>query len=242
MTQSLPNLNWRAFTAPKAGGVLSELEDAHAGDVQAGRFAVADGASESAFAAAWADLLVERYVANGGRWSNWLLPARQTWEQQCRQPDLPWYLEEKLAEGAFATLLGVSFRSPRQLQAAAVGDCCLFHVRGNVLRRAFPIERSQDFGLRPALLCSRRSLANEKTKRCQLRCDWRRRDLLLLATDALAQWFLKRAEDGATPWTECLELASQEQFDAWMMRLRNDKLIRNDDATLMVIGCESQRG
>jgi len=41
---------WRALGLPKRGHSAEEYEDAFAGDPKVGRFAVADGASESSFA------------------------------------------------------------------------------------------------------------------------------------------------------------------------------------------------
>ena len=45
-----PPLRWRALSLPKQGHATDEYEDAWAADPAAGRFAVADGASESVFA------------------------------------------------------------------------------------------------------------------------------------------------------------------------------------------------
>src|SRR6267378_47866 len=55
------------FRLPKAGSTQAEYEDAVAWSRRRGRFAVADGASASAFARLWAQLLVQAYV--GGRLS-----------------------------------------------------------------------------------------------------------------------------------------------------------------------------
>jgi hypothetical protein len=235
MPDAASNLLWHGFAVQKAGNGRAEYEDAFAGDAQTGRFAVADGASESAFAATWAELLVEHFVRQRGAWSAWLPSARRRWQEQCERPDVPWYLEEKIAEGAFATFLGVSFRGRDRWQAAAVGDCCLFQVRGDELRRAFPVRRSQDFGNRPDLLCSRSRPGGGKTKRFRLRADWSDGDVLLLATDALAQWFLRNVEEGGKPWNELLGLETQEQFANRIQEMRETKQARNDDATLLVI-------
>jgi hypothetical protein len=60
-------LDWTAYWQPKHGCTTDEYEDAWAADSAAGRFAVADGASESAFALTWAGLLAEGFVATSGR-------------------------------------------------------------------------------------------------------------------------------------------------------------------------------
>jgi hypothetical protein len=56
-------IRWRAFALHKDGNRPDEYEDAYAGNPRVGRFAVADGASESSFAALWAKLLVDGFVA-----------------------------------------------------------------------------------------------------------------------------------------------------------------------------------
>src|SRR5262249_44305113 len=127
------NLIWHAFQQPKNGHTAEEYEDACAGDPERGRFAVADGASESAFAGSWARILVKAYVKVPGSWSAWLPAARKRWRTQVEGKHLPWYAETKFQEGAQATLLGVAF-AEGVWHAQAVGDCCLFQVRGNDLR------------------------------------------------------------------------------------------------------------
>jgi hypothetical protein len=237
MKLASPRLVWRSYAVPKGDGRSEDLEDAFAGDSQRGRFAIADGASESAFAAAWAALLVTNYVQKPRRWSSL---ARESWEEQCQRPEMPWYLEHHFEEGAFAAFLGVSFRGPHQWQAVAIGDCCLFHVRNGDLRFAFPVSHSNDFGNRPTLLCSRHHPGRGNTRR--IRADWRDDDLLLLATDALAKWFLGKVEKCVKPWDELLCLASQEQFAGWIRRVRDSREICNDDTTVLIIGTESKGG
>src|SRR5438552_405223 len=101
---------WRALQLPKRGHTATEYEDACAADPVAGRFAVADGASESSFAACWARLLAEGFVAGGltPGTSAWLAPLRRQWREQVHNRPLPWYAEVKREQGAFATLLGVA--------------------------------------------------------------------------------------------------------------------------------------
>src|SRR3954471_6828632 len=95
---------WRALRLPKRGHTPEEYEDAFAADPAAGRFAVADGASESAFAGEWARLLAEPYVAASGPGTGWLEGARDRWVAALAGRELPWYLEEKFEQGAYATL------------------------------------------------------------------------------------------------------------------------------------------
>ncbi len=228
-------LDWRSFHTPKAGHTPDEYEDAYAGDPERGRFAIADGASESAFAGDWARILVRAYVRTPGSWSRWLPAARRRWRAKHQDLDLPWYAEAKFAEGAFATLLGIGFAG-EQWQAEAIGDSCLFQVRDHCLRRAFPVRRSAEFGNQPNLLGSRpKGNTQLLTKRIHLTGDWRQGDVLFLMTDALAQWFLKKIEDRGQPWKVLQALETEAQFAQWLENLRAARQIRNDDVTLICL-------
>jgi hypothetical protein len=153
---------------------------------------------------------------------------------------MPWYLEEELSAGAFAAFLGVTFTGRSRWHSGAIGDCCLFLVRGDRLYRAFPIRRSRDFGNHPRLLCSCRQGRTAKVKRSRVTGDWRSGDVMLLATDALAQWFLRNVEDGGEPWKELLGVECQEQFESLIQQTRDQNAIRNDDVTMVVV--QSQVG
>ena len=78
-------------------------------DVAAGRYGVADGASEGCFTGDWARLLVESFV-RGGEITSWptSLPALQEqWDAEVRAQDLPWYAETGVRQGACSTFLGL---------------------------------------------------------------------------------------------------------------------------------------
>jgi len=148
MPTNVPPLQWQAFHTHKRGNAPHEYEDAFAGNADKGRFAVADGASESSFVATWAKLLAESFVAAARRpWRelDWLAPARQHWAEDVDPLPLPWYAEEKREQGAYATFLGIAFRKgrtagdPAYWRAVAVGDSCLFRLRAGKLRQAFPL-------------------------------------------------------------------------------------------------------
>src|SRR4051794_19766200 len=105
---------FQEFRLPRRGHTVDECEDAAAGSPERGRFAVADGAAESSFAALWARLLVEEFVRTPdthSTWESWLPPLQQRWAEAVSPvPDaapLPWYLEARVQQGAYATFLGL---------------------------------------------------------------------------------------------------------------------------------------
>jgi hypothetical protein len=244
-----PATRWQSFCFHKEGNAPDEYEDAFAANPNTGRFAVADGASESSFASLWAKLLVEGFVARRQRRTpaGWLPPLRQRWAEAVDPLELDWFAEDKRQLGAFATFLGLSIqRAPKgaegRWKAVAIGDCCLFQIRDDRLFRAFPIRRSADFGNRPALLGSRAvtgqpaGLLGQAKQRVG---RWQACDRFLLTTDALAQWFLRRQEQRRKPWQSLLRrLAGPDPTNAltaYVGRLRSRKALKNDDVTLLVI-------
>src|SRR5262249_1524390 len=133
-----------------------------AADPGGGRFALADGASESSFAALWAQLLTEAFLAAPfpGDVSGWLDGPRGRWRTGVMGLELPWYAETNRETGAFAALVGVDLRPPEPQRrgawrAVAIGDPCLVRVREGKHLRAFPVRKARDFDNQPTLLGSR---------------------------------------------------------------------------------------
>ncbi len=101
----------RAFHVHKRGGTESEYEDAFYPDgvtdkLGVFRCAVADGASESAFANLWAQLLVRGFGTRNLR----ITELQQYWQNTVGGKKLPWFLEKKARRGAFAAFVGLSIR------------------------------------------------------------------------------------------------------------------------------------
>jgi hypothetical protein len=105
-------MEFREFWLPKRGNRRDEWEDAWSANTLRGRFAVADGAADSAYAGSWARCVVEHFVKQGtGPPESWVdaVPAVQAeWMAQFQDRQLPWYAEAKLQHGAFATFLGLA--------------------------------------------------------------------------------------------------------------------------------------
>jgi hypothetical protein len=243
-------LRWQMFQLWKRGNAADEYEDAAAGDVECGRFALADGASEASFAGAWARQLVTQFVADPGKpWRDldWVEPLRHEWAKEVDGLSLAWYAEQKREWGAFATFLGLAFRGRAAVRrglwkTVAVGDCCLFHTRSARLVQTFPCTRAADFGNRPNLVGSRSSTAELDAVRQHARGSWRSGDTFFLMTDALAQWCFTRLEQGRDPFAEIRDLRAEasadEAFAGWVEERRQHGQMRNDDVTMIVVDVE----
>lgn len=242
----------RRFWLPKAGNREEEYEDATwpARSLRAEhapvRCAIADGATESAFAGHWARQLVRAYGAGAFEDHNLAhtLRVEQTrWQAEVLSRPLPWYAEEKARSGAFAALLGVTLEEDgadgrHRWRALAVGDCALLHVRDGVLLHSFPAQDAAFFTSRPVLIPSV-GAQHETVVRNLRQCagEFLPGDVLYLVTDALGQWLLSRIECGESPWVrvEAAIARRRRDFVHWIGDLRNHGQMRNDDVTLVRI-------
>jgi serine/threonine protein phosphatase PrpC len=242
MPTALTPLRWQAFHLPKRGNSEEEYEDAFAGSAERGRFAVADGASESSFAGIWAQLLAKGFVHEAQRpWkeTGWLEPIRARWVTEVGRRPLPWYAEMKREQGAFATLLGLALRRPNHWRAVAIGDSCVMQVRDGRLAVSFPMRHAEDFGNQPALVPSRVIGGGRQPTLRLFNGLWKPGDCFLLMTDALAQWFLAEFEEERRPWERLIPLlrdtGAMDTFAALVAEAREHGAMRNDDVTLVLV-------
>lgn len=173
-------------------------------------------------------------------------------EREASVRPIKWHEWPNIAKGAFATMLTLhiawSVPKPRRVPklpqpperrpagrwyAAAIGDTCMFQVRSNQLRRAFPIISANKFNDTPPLLgSSDTDTATIASSVCLATGTIYEGDHLYLCTDALAEWFLRQHEDSGRPW-EVLNGLSDVGFHSWLQSARADRRLRNDDVTLM---------
>ncbi len=253
----------QAFHVPKRGNAETEYEDAFfpdtgfaSRDLTKFRCAVADGASESAYSGLWAQLLVRAF----GRRKMRLERLRNLWQRAVVARPVPWYLERKIRNGAHAAFVGLMLREekgtpktapkdPLDIQigeaatdsgswrAMAVGDSCVFHVRGDQLLSAGPVTRSEHFDNNPVLVSSRsRDPFRQDSPNVQvLKGRWEPGDTFHLATDALAQWLLSKHEAQKPPWSALRDLDTDDPgcFASFIDELRSGDDLHNDDTTLV---------
>ena len=251
----------RRFSLPKDGNSPDEYEDAsravypqRIGDSgrRMARAAVADGASDSAFAREWADVLTDAFVSRPPdipalaehALHEWLSSAQAEWHGRVPWDRIPWHGEAKARLGAFATLLGLTVgvapSNPRKLvwHAVAVGDSCLFLVRDGQLSLSFPLDDAGQFDNSPSLVCSNPDNTGDlwdNVRRTSGECATG--DTFILASDALACWLLARHAEGEKPWETLLAL-DRSGWTAWVQEQRSAGLLHNDDTTLLIIGVD----
>lgn len=223
------------------------------------RFAVADGATESLLAGAWAGVLVRAFcvrVAPGRKephvtyarairqWSRYVDQYRD--EREARAQPIRWYEEPGLEKGAFATFLGLQLDHDSdglRWTAWALGDSCLLHVRDGHLVDAFPRQPGDTFDTSPPLAFSKGDVAvlAEYTECRSGTFRWN--DAFLLLTDAVAAWSLGAVARGSLDWQQLLDIEgygadAEAEFGQWVEGLRSTGEMKNDDVTVMRVSIE----
>jgi hypothetical protein len=235
----------RGFSLPKVGRTEIENEDAFEIDVAQGVAAVADGSTDSSFSKAWARLLVDSFKlcpldpsSEPEALKAWLDRPQAMWQRMLEGRPLPWHAQHKVARGAFAAFVAADIRSDGTevyWSALGVGDCCFFVVEQDRLAVAFPLDDPDAFGSTPFLVgtnpAANVSLAEHVGRRHGRAAEG---SLFLLMTDALSHWFLSRAREGGRPWQDLLALEGDEAFAAWVAARREEKVLHNDDTTLVI--------
>jgi hypothetical protein len=241
----------RVFQLAKDPEHPEQLQDACRVDAARGIAVVADGVATAIFSGRWAELLAAAIIADtpdpGDKqgFACWLQKRRQAWSAEIHGGALSWFQRAKLPLGAFSTLLWVRLlpaeegppdAPPSQrLQSFAIGDSCLFHVRGGQLLRTFPIEEAAEFDADPLAVGSVDLNRDQLLSFRLLEDRCRAGDLLVVCTDAVAQWAMRQCESGRPPaWDDYWQI-SEEAWREEIAALREQGLMRYDDATLLLL-------
>ena len=232
-----------ALRVPKAGNTKEQCEDACA--LHGNYVAVSDGASATFESRLWARLLADSFVRhppldlrNRTLVVDWADATSKDWTAAIPWDSLTLYEGPAASMGSAATLLGVRFDETtpgrgRIWTCLAIGDSCLFQVRAGSLVIKFPVERSADFGLHPALVSTDRTITEQYLDQFVVRTGiWGDGDEFFLLTDAIAAWFLREAEAGGRPW-EFLAGLDQDSLAEFVEDRRSHLLMRNDDVTVV---------
>lgn len=237
-------ISYRVFWTPKAGLSTDEYEDAFAPDAQFERSdlsefrcAVADGATETSFSGLWANILCKAYLEKDFD----LEELQKGWLEKVSGKDLPWYAEEKLASGAFATIVGLNLHEDKNglsWSVRALGDSCFFQVRDSKLIKSLPLEKWEDFDYTPMLLSTRQASNKgilDKLEYVMGTC--KRGDIFYLMTDAISKWFLRRQTEKEDAVNVLEAIENDEQFKQLVDQARQEKdeqgrlWMHNDDVT-----------
>jgi hypothetical protein len=239
------------FTLAKDAEHPGENQDVCRVDGARGVAVIADGVASGIFSRRWAEILTEAVVADppdpadrpafAARLAAW----REAWAAGVDVASLAWFQKAKMRQGAFSTLLWVRLdmleptdpaRPPGfRLRGHAIGDSCLLHVRGQEVLRTFPIQHSAELEADPVVLGSLDLGRDHLLEFRSLETDCRPGDLVVLCTDAVAQWALRGQEQGRPPSWDRYAAMDEAQWREEISDLRERREMRYDDATLAVL-------
>lgn len=251
----------RVFQLAKDPLCPEDYQDSWHMDAERGVAAIADGVSSAIFSGPWARILTEAVVqhapdpSQSAALTSWVAQQRAVWSATILRENLSWSQRAKLRQGAFSTLLWLQLAPlvPEPLQPSsatsgayhltgfAVGDSCLFHFRAGELLRSFPLVSAKEFETDPMVIGSLDLGHDANLALLRLDATCSVGDLLVLCTDAVAQWWLANHESGRDfDWQECWDCTPQ----AWQqstLQLQAQREIRCDDCTVLLLRVQQPR-
>jgi hypothetical protein len=244
-------LDTRLFALAKDPDQPGAYQDACCLDTEHHIAAIADGVSSALFSGPWAAILAEAVVADSPNphdpqeFGAWLQQQRGRWAASIDTSSLAWFQKAKLPMGAFSTLLYTrvcdlddvqpgAFGGYRLL-AFALGDSCLFQVRGHELVRSFPLQTCEEFEPDPIVLGSVDLGRDHLLKFAILDEMCYPGDELILCTDAVAEWAVRCYAGGDPPaWSDFWQM-SEDDWQSGVAWLRQERQMRIDDATMLML-------
>jgi len=244
-----------AFSLPKIGEALTSNQDRFDYSADRKKIALSDGAGSSLYPGKWAEILVKSFCQNAENpiekiqqsEQEWLQPVQEQWRQyylaKLKSPNRKWWEGgSQIKTCGYATFLGLNLEDhgkKGQWQAIAVGDSCLFKLerKSNKLF-VFPIKTAQMFKTTTQCFASLPEYPSSSPQFAE--GDYEAGDIFLLATDALSQWLLSDYEHQGEAWKKYFELKQIKDFSAEIARLRQQKLIKNDDITIVAIAIDRE--
>lgn len=229
---------------PKRDSRPSECEDAIGSNLSLLRFAVSDGATEGFDSRRWAHYLAAAWACvpqldlDLSLLHSHVEALGQRLSRKHHGVSLPWYLEEKASQGAFAAFVGLHIQPSGTWEAIAVGDCCLVHLNEHYFY-SFPLSAPDEFSSRPVLIPS----LIDKYKPCDeavrlSRGTTQPGDRFLLMSDAIASWYLGTRIanlDLLRDFTNAIDSADKSALVDLVRRERADHHLRNDDVAILSV-------
>lgn len=263
----------RCFIAPKEGDNPTISDDKYAMVPQ--RYALADGAGTSFQPARWAEVLVNNYIQRPQDFmaqqdfNSWLKRCSKEWEHRVRTEWLPhveladWEdPDAMIAQGAQSTFIGCILREEKEGQTYAhivtIGDANFFLFRpseynGIKCEEAYPLKQVERSSYTDTLAST---IAESKLLRAwQARKIPRPRlvqhgDYIVLATDEMAIWLLKRVNDmengqirlrSEQDLQKVLSMTDEQAFQKFVADERRNGRMELDDTTMLIIPVHSTR-
>jgi len=227
----------------KLPGDADRNEDAFTWSPQRSALALSDGASESFDSRLWARILVRLFVLKPVLSMSRVDLGILAYTRRHDPQSMSWSRQAAFDRGSFATLLGVAV-SPEldQARVLAIGDTLALLLDGTRLVASFPYSDPEDFRRQPTLLSTRRKHnaflkrpghADASTTVWSL--DRLAQPRIVCMTDAVAEWFLRRAQAEPCAGEILLGFSDAADLEALVARERKAGRMRVDDSTVLIL-------
>lgn len=252
-------ITWFSHSISKAGNATSENEDAIFpaekfgcvnGKSERASFAVADGATQTSFSGMWANCLVRHCTQvklSEFSFYEAIKKAGNEWQASLQGLELPWHAMEKVRQGAFSALAWLEIQydplhpsTAYSWRALAVGDCCLFIAHNHNIYLSLPLQHPSEFNNSPVLIPSKsEKMDSIKGKIHLARGSLKKGDQLILASDAMASWIMRKPITDQVQYQNMIRVIKSAEkgphFSDWVNSLRKMGEIRNDDTSVIYI-------
>ena len=238
-----------AFTTPKDEPAYRN-EDAFASSERKGVYAISDGASVSFDSASWSRILVRRFCQQPAPHPAWLRDAVSEFAAGHDREKMAWMEQAAFDRGSFATLLGLrDIEDTDFVKVFAVGDTIAVFCEGTHILHSFPYRSADQFDNSPTLICTNPTrnpfTLNEEffqSRSTTWDCRGVREPVIVCMTDALGQWLLRQADQGANPVEVLNPFRTGRQFRRFVQGERRANRMRRDDATLLILRTRATAG
>jgi hypothetical protein len=234
-------------SCPKNPGGDDINEDRWAIDEASGTLALCDGASESFDSAVWAQILAEKFISDPAVTSDWIASSLSNYVGRHDFSCMSWSQQASYERGSFSTLLGIQhIPGNKTVEVLAVGDSLALLIIEDLIVTSWPYTDPERFQDRPTLFAtlpehnafvSGPSFWTKYGRHFDL--SGMRNAHLICVTDALGEWVLRHAFEGAAV-SRLLSLASEEELVALVLEERSAGRMRTDDSTLLVIAFDEE--
>jgi hypothetical protein len=192
----------------------------------------------------------ERWLSTASqKWLHWV---QNDWIPQASVASGQTNWDREIKRGAGTTFIGCSFsrdhlrqHGQTNIHVTAVGDAVFFLVSRDVhnphrwTHSSYRLQKAEDFGHETETLASpKHRIMQDWYKIHQSKFLATRSHIIVLATDALAQWIMHMSENDVDPWQELFALPENdiEAFKQFVDHYRRTGDMEIDDTTLMMIG------
>lgn len=200
-------------------------------------------------------------IFNDIEFSKWLVECSNKWfnlinmkwvpevqEQRIRDGKFPHDWNNDITDGAQTTLIGcllsastASENTSRVVQVVSIGDAEFFHFSPKngeswVLKKSLPYTHSKQFTYKTNVLATRQDmLGHALNSKQQWSVEVQRGDLLVLMSDALAEWLLMQIEEEKGDWLRLLTDLNDDEFKKLVYKERESRRMKNDDVTMLIV-------